>query len=415
MRCFKFDELKSADLIVDALYERDTTRNDVRSDPLGPLTLTGNQGGFRFRGTIEKPELVVLYTTMDDPIWPDSIDEENGIFVYFGDHKTPGYELHDRRAGRGGNEILRRTFELAHSGAKGREKVPPFLVFSRGAKGRDAVFRGLAVPGAAHLDTGTDLIAIWKTIKGQRFQNYRATFTILNLDRVSRAWISELQAGSNSGPSCPHIWADWIKTGKPKPLRAEKPTRVRTKDQQLGGTAQLHMIAHAIYEYFAVDPTLFETFAADVVRWMDQNVTSLEVTRPSLDGGRDGIGTYRIGMAQDCVTVDFAVQAKCYSPNAGLGVDIVSRLISRLRNRQFGVLVTTSFLARQAYEEIVEDQHPIIVCSGGDIAELMVTKFGLHTKVQVSAWLKLNYPSKKSELIAALPEPKNTIISTASN
>ncbi len=46
-------------------------------------------------------------------------------------------------------------------------------------------------------------------------------------------------------------------------------------------------------------------------------------------------------------------------------------LISRLRARQFGVLVTTSQLAEQAYQEIREDGHPIVVIAGGDIVEVL--------------------------------------------
>jgi hypothetical protein len=168
--------------------------------------------------------------------------------------------------------------------------------------------------------------------------------------------------------------------------------RTRKSAEQLGQTPLHKGVALAVYEHFKDDPILFEHFAAAVVRMMDGNVTSLDVTRPSRDGGRDGIGKYRIGQLQNCVTVDFAVEAKCYSPRNGVGVKVVSRLISRLRFRQFGVLVTTSFLADQAYQEIIEDDHPIVVCSGGDIAELLVQKVGLASIDEARAWLQSVYP-----------------------
>jgi len=392
VRRFPFTELRTADLVVDATYAGDDTIKNVSSEPLGPLTGTGNQGGFRFSGSVSRPNLVVLYTTMGEPNWPDEIDEENGLFVYFGDNRKPGYELHDRKAGRGGNQILRQSFELAHAGADGRADVPPFLIFSKGVRGRDAVFRGLAAPGAGHLGQGEDLVAIWKSAGGQRFQNYRSVFTILETGVISRSWLAELQTGIKLGPNCPSVWKAWVRSGKPKPLLAERITRVRNHAQHLGGTDQLRSLGRAVYEHFSSDPVRFETFAAEVVRLMDQNVTALDVTRPSVDGGRDGVGRYRIGMSQNYVTVDFAMEAKCYEPQSGLGVKLVSRLISRLRHRQFGVLVTTSFRARQAYEEIVEDQHPIIVCAGGDIAELLVGKVGLHSAGEVRSWLATAYP-----------------------
>jgi hypothetical protein len=76
------------------------------------------------------------------------------------------------------------------------------------------------------------------------------------------------------------------------------------------------------------------------------------VTRPSVDGGRDAIGKYRVGPISDPISLDFALEAKCYGPNNGVGVKELSRLISRLRHREFGILVTTSFVSQQAYQEL---------------------------------------------------------------
>src|SRR5665213_2326128 len=101
------------------------------------------------------------------------------------------------------------------------------------------------------------------------------------------------------------------------------------------------------------------------------DVASLDLTRPSRDGGRDGIGRLRIGKGPASILVDFAIEAKCYQMSSSVGVRDVSRLISRLRHRQFGVLVTTSYLESQAYKEIKEDEHPIIVLAARDIVELL--------------------------------------------
>jgi len=203
---------------------------------------------------------------------------------------------------------LRRSFELAHSDETGRREVPPFLVFCRAARGRDAIFKGLAVPGATHLDQASDLVAIWKSEDGKRFQNYRAVFTILNTAVVRRAWIAELQAGQMLGRNCPTAWRRWVETGKPTPLKAERILHTRNAAQQLG-TERQRAIAAAVYLYFKEHPTSFEHFAADVVRLMDANVVALDVTRPSRDGGRDGVGAYRIGMANALRDDAFDAQA----------------------------------------------------------------------------------------------------------
>lgn len=391
MKTFLFDQCASSDLLLDATYESDRTRTDFGGDPIARLMGAGNQGGFRFSGPTESPNLVVLFTTLDEADWPDHLDLENGLFVYYGDNRKPGYELHDRSAGRGGNLILRNAFEKAHSGHDGRTHVPPFFIFSRGSKGRDAVFRGLAVPGAVHLDPSSDLVAIWKSVDGKRFQNYRATFTILDVNKIPRTWLDELQQSRRQGDHCPDVWSKWVAGGKAKALIAQRITRVRSALEQDGKNAVQKQIIDAIYKFFSEKPEVFEHFSADLVRMMDPNVTAIDVTRFSRDGGRDAIGKYRIGMPQNCVEVDFALEAKCYAPGSGVGVKALSRLISRLRHRQFGILVTTSHLSDQAYNELVEDDHPVIVCSGGDVAELLVQKLGFKNGADASSWLGANY------------------------
>jgi hypothetical protein len=74
-----------------------------------------------------------------------------------------------------------------------------------------------------------------------------------------------------------------------------------------------------------------------------------------------------------------------------VGVREVSRLISRIRHRQFGVLVTTSVVGRQAYEEVRKDKHPIIFLSGKDIAEILTTN-GFNTRERLSALLQREFP-----------------------
>jgi hypothetical protein len=74
----------------------------------------------------------------------------------------------------------------------------------------------------------------------------------------------------------------------------------------------------------------------------------------------------------DPVAVQFALEAKCYAPGHGVGVGVreTSRLISRLRHRQFGVLATTP-PRRPRLTEIREDGHPVIILAGRDITDIL--------------------------------------------
>src|SRR5689334_7274154 len=114
--------------------------------------------------------MLVITTNMSDPDWPDELDVESGTLTYFGDNKKPGRALHDTP--RFGNRLLRDVFANAHAGRDGRRKCPPVFVFSSAGTWRDVIFRGLAVPGVAGIGSADDLVAVWRSSGGQRFQNY---------------------------------------------------------------------------------------------------------------------------------------------------------------------------------------------------------------------------------------------------
>jgi hypothetical protein len=124
---------------------------------------------------------------------------------------------------------------------------------------------------------------------------------------------------------------------------------------------------------------------------MDSNITNCDVTRPHRDGGRDAIGTYRIGHQDQAINVVFALEAKCKVATSGSPEKETNRLISRLRYRQFGIFLTTSYVADQAYKEIIEDEHPIVIVAGVDIARILVDS-GYSTPDAVRRWLEEVFP-----------------------
>lgn len=124
---------------------------------------------------------------------------------------------------------------------------------------------------------------------------------------------------------------------------------------------------------------------------MDPNVVEVEVTRPSRDGGRDAVGQYAIGPSFDRVRLQFALEAKCYAATNGVGVREVARLVSRIKHREFGVLVTTSYVATQAYSEIRQDGHLVIFVTGRDIVNVL-KRWGIHTAEGLRAMLATEHP-----------------------
>ena len=388
-----FSQLPLADLVVDAIYES-SADGQLSGEPISKLLPgSGNMGGFRVSGRGELKNWVVMFSTGEDRDWPDTLDLNTGQFIYYGDNKTPGHELHDTRAG--GNKVLRHAFDRLHDEIKPRAEIAPFLIFKKfptATGARSVQFKGLAVPGFPGLSATEDLVAVWKTSDGQRFQNYRAVFTVLNVAVIRRDWILDLAAGNYDSEHAPKAWVEWRATGRYLPLKAEPTTVIRTTEQQTPDTPLKSEILSCVWHYFKDVPIVFEAFAARIYQMTDSRVIVDEITRGTIDGGRDAIGRYMLGMGDDPVYAEFSLEAKCYRPPLNgesantIGVREVSRLISRIRHRQFGVLVTTSVVARQAYEEVREDRHPIVFISGRDIAEILI-KHGFNSVTRVNTLL----------------------------
>jgi hypothetical protein len=376
-------DLRNTDLIVDCVYEGGRKGN-AGDDPLNALLGVSNQGGFRILGKKDSPRLVVLTTSLADSDWPDNIDHALGQFTYYGDNRKPGHDLHGTH--RYGNKLLKHLFDLAHGDIDSRMALPPIMAFASVGHYRDMRFLGLLVPGAEGVPPTDDLVAIWKSSNGLRFQNYRALFSVLDVAKLDRSWLRAVIDGSANGTGEPTPFREWKFKRSYHSLKADKSVTFRTKAEQLPRTENQCAIVRTIFQTFSSNPYGFELCAARLAEMMLPQVTSIDVTRPSRDGGRDAVGKFRLGGISNGIEVDFAMEAKCYAESNSVGVKELSRLISRLRHRQFGILVTTSHLATQAYQEIKDDAHPIVVVSGKDIAELLEER-GLGNSSELSAWL----------------------------
>ena len=88
MRKVTLEELQKADLVVDTIYQGGKA-NGKASEVLSKLLPNcSNSGGFRKvmrKDGSGLPAYVVLYTSMQELAWPDYLDEEIGVFRYYGD------------------------------------------------------------------------------------------------------------------------------------------------------------------------------------------------------------------------------------------------------------------------------------------------------------------------------------------
>jgi hypothetical protein len=210
--------------------------------------------------------------------------------------------------------------------------------------------------------------------------------TVLDAAHVSHKWIEDLKNGMRTTANTPQPWTKWVESGRYLP-RLTKPTiEWRRPSDQKPQDAEQKRIVETIHKHYSQNSYGFENFAAALVMRMEPDrVTDVALTPPRRDGGRDALGSYRIGFGSDPVNTEFALEAKCTI--GGLGVKQVARLLSRIRYRQFGVIVTTSYVSEQAYREIKEDRHPVAVIAGRDIAEALI-KLGYSTDAELKRLLE---------------------------
>lgn len=390
----QFENLKDAELIVDTVYEGGIESN-MSSEVLSKLFHVGNAGGFRkcmktLNGKKTKDvAYVCIYTTGEEIEWRDDLDRTLGRFTYWGDNRKAGNPLTKTKFG--GNAFLQDVFSKLALGL--RKQIAPIFVFQKYC-GRDVIFSGLAVPGDRRVNPQDALVSVWAQNNEGRYQNYKAIFTVLDIPQIDSKWLADLEVGNGyDSKYAPKAWKEWVDKGSYRPLITEKnPILYRKANEQLPeqGTVEYSML-NTIISFFS-NPFDFEQFACKLVQVMDSRIISIEQTRQTRDGGRDAVGKYRVGLPTGGIELEFALEAKRYSMNNSVGVKETSRLISRIKHRQFGIFVTTSFIGDQAYKEIIEDQQPIVVISGKDIIDVLFLA-GINSVEVLNEWLLSNFES----------------------
>ena len=227
-----------------------------------------------------------------------------------------------------------------------------------------------------------------------RFQNYQAEFTILNEVQIDGTWIREIlstRVRDLSDPRTPKSLKKWCSTGVYSPLKVDPKKIVRSISAQLPSPGIETELVSEIITFCRADPYKFETVAIDLWQKYHEIDMEIELTPKFKDKGRDALGSILLGPGVDPIKINFVLEAKCYALNQRVNTKHTSRLISRIKQREFGVLITTAAVDTQAYFEVRSDNHPLIFITGKDIAKLLISK-GINSSKKVNLWLEtLNY------------------------
>lgn len=314
--------------------------------------------------------------------WHDEFDLDHGHVRYFGDHKPSTIGLPGATRG---NRLLLEAARL-HAGttAEERQLAPPLLLFRsitvrRG--GRALVKGHVEFCGAAIIER-LEHVVQRDPESGKSFPNLALDLAVVaggDFDGIDLRWMDDRRDGTLSPGEAlrhaPDSWHRWVAHGRvaiPGIRRRVLASSVRSpKDQQPEPGSPDAELLQTVYSYFEGRKHAFELLAsrvaAEVLRESGARYKEGWLSRSSGDGGVDFIGRIDMGSIAASTPVVVLGQAKCIQPSASVSPEQVARVVARLRRGWIGVYVTTGSFSRQAQVEIIDDQYPVVLISGGTL------------------------------------------------
>ena len=313
--------------------------------------------------------------------WHDVFDVDNGHIRYFGDAKTPAADP----AQRPGNKSLLQA-HLVHSAIDPTERCAavPIIFFRRTSV--DGVPKGFVRFQGFGVIERVERITQFDPRKNASFTNYVYDFAVLSLARENEVfswdWINSRRNSTLTDTECfqlaPASWKNWLAGGESalsrNRRRASKLLVTKAKEQMPEDGSRAYKVLQQICFYYAKQKHRFEGLAYAVTKRLlsashGQFVDGW-ITPSGGDGGADFIARLDIGQGFGAVRQIVYGQAKCEAPSKGVNGKDIARTVARLKRGWFGVFVTTSYFSDAVQLEILEDEYPLLLVSGGRVAEI---------------------------------------------
>jgi hypothetical protein len=312
--------------------------------------------------------------------WQDTFEPDLGFVRYYGDNKSA--ESDPQRAP--GNEVLLQEFQL-HSSPRveQRRRATPLVLFQRveveGRQKGNVKFAGLAVIERA------ERVTQFNPATQEYFTNYVFEFAVLSLTNENESldwnWVAArrdptttLEAIVRKAPSA---WQDWVRFGNdalPRLRRhVSRVSVVPTGDQRPDEGSREDGVLRQIYGHYAGRKHRFEALASSVAAQVLSSSGTVYregwITPGSGDHGTDFVGRLTIGSGFASVKLVVLGQAKCEALTSPTGGVHIARTVARLRRGWIGAYVTTSYFSEPVQREVFEDQYPLVLVHGRDVAQ----------------------------------------------
>lgn len=315
--------------------------------------------------------------------WHDEFDLDHGHVRYFGDHKPTTMGLPGATRG---NRLLLEAARL-HAGTTRDERLlaPPLLLFRSITVHREsrAIVKGhVEFCGAAIIER-LEHVVQRDPETGRSFPNIALDLAVVvgrDTDGIDMRWIDdrrdEALGAETALRHAPDQWVRWVKDGRVAISGVRRRVLASSvkaaKDQQpVPGTIEADVLS-TLYRFYDGRKHAFELLAsqvaAEVLRESGARYKEGWLSRSSGDGGVDFIGRIDMGSLAASTPVVVLGQAKCILPSSSVSPEQVARVVARLRRGWIGVYVTTGSFSKQAQIEIIDDQYPVVLVSGGTLA-----------------------------------------------
>ena len=163
-----------------------------------------------------------------------------------------------------------------------------------------------------------------------------------------------------------------------------------------------------VYNHFEGRKHSFESLAAAVASLVFERSGARYVrgwlTRMGGDGGMDFVGRLDAGSTKTDTPLVVLGQAKCVKPSSSISPDEVARVVARLRRGWVGIFVTTGVFSKQAQVEVIDDQYPLVLVPGLELAREVIRMAELSFEGDVNALLDSIVDSYEGEVTSRRPE-----------
>jgi hypothetical protein len=316
--------------------------------------------------------------------WQDFFDPDHGHIRYFGDNKPSTGVAPE---GVVGNKILLQEFARHQSTdlATRRTSTPLLFFLSVPHEGRvkgNVKFQGFGIVERA------ELVSQWDVKAERSFPNYRFDFAVLGLaeegEEFDWKWINARRDKELSLDAtlelAPASWKKWMRGGQAHLERVRRRVAqlrtVKEIDQRPPPGSKEEKVLNEIYAFYDKGKHRFEGLAElvaeRVIRATGANYRSGWITPASSDGGADFIGRVDVGDGFGSAKLVVLGQAKCEKLDRATGGNHIARTAARLRRGWIGVYVTTSYFSRRSQEEVIEDEYPLVLVNGVQVADAVL-------------------------------------------